>query len=161
MVHSLFVQRIDRDHHQGVSMADSIPKQQASQPKLKAAVEFERTKHCLLRLSLVNEGEDLECFAASLPWKHVHSVTIRLVKKNGKRIPEQPLIDDPIPGTFIIRKNAKLAGTIDLDRRFPTLAEALASDSVDLYWIFQLSDIKSGKTQELDGRLLLPKAERA
>jgi hypothetical protein len=141
-------------------MADLIPGQPASQPKLKAGVEFERTEHRLLRLSLVNEGENLECFAAWLPWQHVHSMTILLVKKNGKLIPEQPMIDDPIPGTFTIRRNEKLAGTIDLDRRFPTLAEALASDDVDLFWSFQLNDIKSGKSQRLGGWLLLPKAER-
>jgi hypothetical protein len=78
-------------------------------------------------------------------------MTLLLVHEDGQVFPFQPFIDDPLVGTTKVMKGGKVEGMVDLDRRYPKLAESLSRGGMDLFWGYRLVDVHNAASERMGG----------
>lgn len=114
-----------------------------------------------LQLELENAGsEPLQINESFLPWGIRTSLLLVAIVADagGERIPERLLIEDLGTGQTVIAAHGKRSGTVDLSRRFPTLADERKRHEVILLWSFvPLLASAEAKQRRITGVLLLPK----
>ena len=113
-----------------------------------------------LEFTLRNSGSvPFEFFAADLPWGTRHSLMAVPVTNDAeaRRIAEALYVDDPKPGQMTIKAGEQLSGSVDLSRRFPSLAEALKTREVIVFWSFQPTQVNGTQVHRTSGAVVLPK----
>src|SRR5258708_17211214 len=131
-----------------------------SELRTKMTVEYEKEEGTLLKISLTNEGEEIDCLSYKLPWRHYLSMTVILARPSGQVIEfHHGSIEDPNFEKTRLKKNETITGTINLDKRYPKLSEILSEDGVDAFWSYQLSDVSKKKTNRMGGWVYLPKTK--
>jgi hypothetical protein len=125
---------------------------------LRMTVQHQNVEKNLLKITLRNEGEEVECSISRLPWSHWHSMTIVCVTMHGHVLPMPLYIDDPWLGSIKIQPHETVEGEIDLERRFPKIAEFLLVDGIDVFWSFQFVDVDGRKATRNGGWLFIPKS---
>jgi hypothetical protein len=74
-----------------------------------------------------------------LPWARHGSIIVRALRLDRREwLQEDIPVSDPTGGSVDVPAGTRLAGDIDLDERFPTLASALKDTDVVVFWAFRL-----------------------
>jgi len=129
--------------------------------------EDEESDKRFLDITLINRGDDFEYSPADLPWYRDGSMTILLADKvtklsglalqlNGYFFNDS-LIDDTSVHSVKLAKNDRISGKVYLLNRYPDLSKKLESESIDLFWSYQLRDIKGNSSGKMGGWIYLPK----
>jgi hypothetical protein len=101
----------------------------------------------------------LRIYRNDLPWECRHSLILVAVRagSGGGILAEDLPVDDPIVGETEVLKSQDLRGTIDLEKRFPSLLRALEQSDVILFWSYQLTPVGKSSLPRQGGWLLIPK----
>ena len=128
--------------------------------EMKVAVEATGTPAHKLEMHLTNQSPGpITVFRHSLPWSSAYSALVVAVRTDavGTVLDRSTPVDDPVVGTLTIEPNETLTGQIDLDRRFPGLADELKKRDVIVFWSHQLRTVDGAALPRTGGWALLAK----
>lgn len=91
--------------------------------------------------------EELRLPEADLPWGTVNSTVIVAVTAAGDVLPRELPIDDPGPGTAVLRPGVPSQGRVQLLRLYPQLKRLSSQTEVIVFWSYRPRGIaKIGRT---------------
>lgn len=97
-------------------------------------------------------------YTSHLPWGTKDNLVLVSVCLNGPKslVPPVDYFDDPGPNQLTLQPGEVLTGSIDLERRFPTLRDCLQRSDALVFWSYQLEPISSDAPfQRLSGGVLI------
>jgi len=127
---------------------------------MKVVIEAAAAPARSLQVRLTNETRaPITVPRHSPPWANAYSALVVAVKTDasGTVLERSTPVDDPLVGSLTIQPGETLSGQIDLDRRFPGLADALMEHDVVVFWSFQLDPVDGTPLARAGGWVLLPR----
>ena len=74
----------------------------------------------------------------------------------GTRVDEAQYVDDPHHDYMDLTPDDSLSGEVDLQQRFPDLAEALTRRDVVVFWSYELRPVDGPAYPRISGAVLIP-----
>jgi hypothetical protein len=123
-----------------------VPAHQPSEELLNASAKL--TDGFQLEFTVTWTGkEELRLPEADLPWGTVNSTVIIAVTAAGDVLPRELPIDDPGPGTVVLRPGVPSQGRVQLLRLYPQLKRLASRTEVIVFWSYRPRAIaKIGRT---------------